>query len=126
MTELCTEIRVKRSEDDIKCSEQIQLLCRDGGADHNVSKISTQISLICLFLQLDLDYLIAMCTCPTQSWVNPAERVMYILNYALQHCENHENKMRNKNMVNEVHQILETCPEFEEHFSNSMEPLKPL
>ena len=84
MTELCTEIGVTHSEDDIKCSEQMQLLCRDGGADHNVSKISIQISLICLFLQLDLDYLITMCTCPTQSWVYPAERVMFILNYALQ------------------------------------------
>ena len=38
--------------------------------------------------------------------------------------ENYENKMRNKNLMNEVCQILERCPEFEEHFSNSMEPIK--
>ena len=62
------------------------LLCRDGGGDHNFSKISIQICLRYLFLQLDLDCLIAIRTCPTQSWVNPDERVMYILNYALQHC----------------------------------------
>ena len=134
MTELCTEIREKGSEDGIKCSEQILLLCTDGGGDHKISKISVQISLICLFLQLDLDYLITMRTCPTQIWVNPAERVMCILNYALQHCalerekmgKNYENKMRNKNTMNGVCQILERCPEFEEHFSNSMEPVKSL
>ena len=86
MRELCTEIRKKHSKDGIKYSEQILLLFTDGGGYDNVLKISVQISLICLFLQLDLDYLIAMHTCPTQSWVNPAERVMCILNYALQHC----------------------------------------
>ena len=72
-----------------------------------------------------------MRTCPTQIWVNPDERVMFILNYTLQHCalaqekmgKNYEKKMHNKNMMNEVHQILERCPEFEEHFSNSMEPV---
>ena len=40
--------------------------------------------------------------------------------------ENYENKMRNKNTMNEVRQILERCPEFEEHFSNPVEPLKSL
>ena len=83
MAESCTEIRQKHSKDGIKCSEQILLLCTDGGGDHNASNISDQISLICLFLQLGLDYLIAMRTCRTQGWVNPAERVMCILNYAL-------------------------------------------
>ena len=59
---------------------------------------------------------------------------MCILNHALQHCalgqekmgENYENKMRSKNTMNEVHQILERCPEFDEHFSNSMEWAKSL
>ena len=86
MAESCTEIREKRSEDGVNCSEQILLLCRDGVGDHNFLKISIQISLIYLSLQLDLDYLIAICTSPAQSWVNPDERVMYILNYRLQHC----------------------------------------
>ena len=63
-----------------------------------------------------------MRTCPTQSWVNPAEIVMCILNYVLQHCtlerekmeEDYENKMRNKNTMNEV------------HFRDSMVPEKSL
>ena len=86
MTELSTKIRGKRRDNGINCSVQILLLCTDGGSNHNVTKISIQISLIWLFFQLDLDYLIAIRTYLTQSWVNPAERVMCILNYALQHC----------------------------------------
>ena len=49
MTELCTKIREKRSEDGFKCSEQILLLCTDGGGNHEFLKISTHIS---LFLSL--------------------------------------------------------------------------
>ena len=41
---------------------------------------------ICLFLQLNLDMLIALQCCPSQSLVNPAERVMSLLNLALQNC----------------------------------------
>ena len=40
--------------------------------------------------------------------------------------KSYENKMHNKNTMNEVRQILERYPEFEEHFSNSMEPVKSL
>ena len=40
--------------------------------------------------------------------------------------ENYENKMHTKNTMNEVPKILERCPEFEEHFSNSMERVKLL
>ena len=35
-----------------------------------------QISLVCLFLKLDLDYLCAGRTAPYHSWRNPVERVM--------------------------------------------------
>ena len=33
MTELSTKIKEKSSEDGIKCSEQILLLCTDGGGN---------------------------------------------------------------------------------------------
>ena len=49
MTELCTKIREKHSEDGFKCSEQILLLCTDGGGNHEFLKISTHIR---LFLSL--------------------------------------------------------------------------
>ncbi|CAB4420652.1 unnamed protein product [Rhizophagus irregularis] len=61
------------------------ILCiyTDGGPDHRVTYGSVQISLICLFLCGDFDMLIALRTAPHQSWTNPAERIMSILNLAL-------------------------------------------
>ena len=46
--------------------------------------MSVKLSLICLFLKLDLDYLCAGRTAPYHSWRNPVERVMSILNLGLQ------------------------------------------
>ncbi len=62
----------------------ILCLYTDGGPDHRVTYRSVQISLICLFLKGDFDMLIALRTAPHQSWNNPAERIMSILNLALQ------------------------------------------
>ena len=47
--------------------KEILLVVTDGGGDHNVSHASVQVALICIFLHLDLDMLVA------------------ILNIALQH-----------------------------------------
>ena len=73
--------------------KSILLLVTDGGGDHNVTHASVQASLVALFIDLDLDFLCAMRTCPTQSWTNLAERVMSILNIALQHCALERDKM---------------------------------
>ena len=81
-TELSAQI-TERIEDFYK---PILLLVTDGGGDHNVTHGSVQASLVALFIHRDLDFLCAMRTCPTQSWTNLAERVMSILNIALQHC----------------------------------------
>ena len=56
----------------------------DGGADHRLTHVSVQLSLICLFLKLDLDYLCAGRTAPYHSWRNPVERIMLVLNLGLQ------------------------------------------
>ena len=65
----------------------------DGGADHNVNFNSTKISLFSLFLQLDLNMLVALRCCPTQNWVNPTERVISLLNLALENCALDRTKM---------------------------------
>ena len=67
-------------------TESILLLYTSGAGNHNITNASVQISLLCLFPELDLDMPIAVRTCPTQSWVNPAEHCMYILNLALQNA----------------------------------------
>ena len=59
-------------------------LYSDGGPDHRLTYISVQLSLISLFLQLDLDYLCAVRTAPFHIWRSPVERIMSIINLGLQ------------------------------------------
>ena len=56
----------------------------DGGPDHRVTYVSVQVSLIALFIVLDLDFICAVRTAPAHSWRNPVERVMSTLNLGLQ------------------------------------------
>ncbi len=65
-------------------SKPILCLYSDGGPDHRVTYLSVQLSLICLFRALDLDYLIAARTAPHNSFRNPVERIMSLLNVGLQ------------------------------------------
>ncbi len=68
----------------ISFTKHVLFLYTDGGPDHRLTYISVQISLICLFLKLDLDYLCAGRTAPYHSWRNPVERIMAIINLGLQ------------------------------------------
>ena len=61
-------------------SKPILFLYTDGGPDHRLTFIAVQLSLISLFLQLDLDYLYAARTAPYHSWRNPVERIMSVIN----------------------------------------------
>jgi hypothetical protein len=63
---------------------EILLIYTDGGPDHRCTFGSVQIALICLFLHGNFDFLAAIRTAPYQSWTNPAERIMSILNLGLQ------------------------------------------
>jgi hypothetical protein len=56
----------------------------DGGPDHNNKHQSVRLGLLSLFMELDLDTMVVMRTAPTQSWGNPVERVMSVLNLGLQ------------------------------------------
>ncbi|CAB4039823.1 Hypothetical predicted protein, partial [Paramuricea clavata] len=56
----------------------------DGGSDHNLRFLRTQLSQVAYFLERDLDMLILVQTPPQHSWKNPTERVMSNLNLALQ------------------------------------------
>ena len=46
--------------------------------------MSVQLSLIALFLNLNLKFLVAYRTAPNHSWKNPVERIMSLLNIGLQ------------------------------------------
>ena len=60
------------------------MLYSEGGPDHRITYHAVKLSLIVLFKKLDLDFLVAGRTAPGHSWLNPAERIMSILNIALQ------------------------------------------
>ena len=62
----------------------ILCLYTDGGPDHNNTFLATKLALISIFLEKDLDMLVAVRTPPYHSWKNPVERVMSIVNIALQ------------------------------------------
>ena len=52
-------------DDDVLASKPILVTVSDGGPDHRVTFVSVQLlSLICLFMSLDLDMLVVARTCP--------------------------------------------------------------
>ena len=99
--------------------KSILLLLSDRGPDHRLSYGSVQVVLLALFIRLNLDMLIAVRTCPYQSWMNPAKRVMSILNLALQNVslerqrmdDESEKLLRNDNSVKVVCKTIQSRPE---------------
>lgn len=65
-------------------NKPILLAYTDGGPDHRLTYLSVQLSLIALWIDLDLDFLCAVRTPPKHSWKNPVERIMSIINIGLQ------------------------------------------
>jgi len=61
----------------------VLFLYTDGGPDQQLTFIAVKLSLISVFLQLDLDYLCVARTAPYHSWRNPEERVMSVINLGL-------------------------------------------
>ena len=64
--------------------QPVLLLYSDGGPDHRVTYMSVKLALIALFIELNLDVLISFRTAPSNSWANPVERIMSIVNIGLQ------------------------------------------
>ncbi|PKY32786.1 hypothetical protein RhiirB3_451218 [Rhizophagus irregularis] len=94
-----------------RLSPTILSLYTDGGPDHRCTFGSVQVALICLFLAGDFDMLIAVRTAlhhtqpfflpvfghlTCDSWCNPAERVMSVINYGLQDIAIKREKMTKK------------------------------
>ena len=130
--ELINILRSHYSVDNITNDKEILLLFRDGGGDHNFTHISTQISLIWLFLQVDVDMMIALRCCPIQSWMNPAKRVMLLLNLALQNWALEkdvlpvalETRLRKVSNMNQLRILRKRTKNLQEDFNKSMESVK--
>jgi len=97
---------------------EIALIYTDGGADHRNTFGSVQLSLICLFLHGDFDFLAALRTAPYHSWMNPAERVMSVLNLGLQGVALQRDEM-DKELEN-IFKSLNTLEEIRETASQNL------
>ena len=109
--------------------QKMLLLYTDGGPDHRVTYGSVQVSLICMFIQFDLDILIAVRTAPGNSWTNLAETVMPVLNLALQNVALERSRMspqmesliKCKNTMHDVRLTAERFPQLETEYKESTE-----
>ena len=92
------------------------------------------ISLVNVFLEHDLDMLIAVRTPPYNSWKNPVERVNCILNLGLQsvglmRCvmdAANEKRLKPCNSMKAIRSLAESHSEFKEAFADSISPVKAL
>uniref|UniRef100_A0A1X7SJS1 Uncharacterized protein n=1 Tax=Amphimedon queenslandica TaxID=400682 RepID=A0A1X7SJS1_AMPQE len=105
----------------------ILFIYSDGGPDHRITYLSVQLSLIALFLNLDLDVLIAGRTAPSHSWANPVERIMAILNLGIQclgimRSQGEEEFEKSVKSSNNLKQIRENCLSFKEDVQKALQP----
>ena len=100
----------------------------DGGVDQRNSLESVKCSSICIFKELNLDMMILARCAPGQSWINPAERVMSILNLGLQNCALERSKLDD-----DTEKILKKCngmndlrkrPEIKNKYHESIQPVQ--
>ena len=128
MTELQDIIETKN----LLSNKSALFIYSDGRPDHRLTYLSVQLSLIALYLELDLDFLCAARTPPCHSWRNPAERVMSVVNLGLQ-CvglmrseinQEHEAMIANCNNMTQLRQVKERKPEIVSVVRDSIEPVE--
>lgn len=106
----------------------VLIIYSDGGPDHRLTYHSVKLTLIVLFKKLNLDTLIAVRTAAGHSWLNPAERVMSILNLAIQNCaltraetgSNFEQVLKSANSMSEIRTKATKCPGLKEAWIDSV------
>lgn len=77
-------VHIEKIAQNNQTNRMIILKYTDGGTDQRNTLVKVECANICLFKELDLDMLITVRCAPSQSFVNPADRIMSILNYGLQ------------------------------------------
>ena len=130
ITELCNVLR----NGNLLNEKSLLFIYSDGGPDHRITYLSVQLSLIAIFLELDLDFLCAARTAPCHSWRNPAERIMSIINLGLQ-CvgmmrgqmsPEHEAAVLRCNNMSQLRQAGEKMPDLIPGIMDSIAPVKIL
>ena len=106
------------------------MLYTNSGPDHKNTFLCVQLSLIAMFIALDLDYLVAVRTPPGYSWKNPVERIMSILNLSMQcvglMCQKMSKEMKKLisgcNSLEDIREKAKTNNQLEKELLQSMEP----
>ncbi|WAR05994.1 LOW QUALITY PROTEIN: hypothetical protein MAR_021363 [Mya arenaria] len=125
---------VKILESNQETNPKVLLKYTDGGTDQRNTLEQVKCANICLFQELNLDMLITVRCAPGQSYVNPAERIMSILNYGLQNVaterqkldEETEKKLNRCNGMSSVRELLKKEPDLEPKWVESIEPIQSL
>ena len=100
----------------------------DGGTDQRNNLQLVQLASICIFKELNLDMFITARCAPGQSWTNPAERIMSILNIGLQNCaterkrvdENNEAAIKKCGSMAELREAVKKTPTIKEAWADSV------
>ncbi|XP_033730726.1 uncharacterized protein LOC117320173 [Pecten maximus] len=130
-SEVTRILRDHHSDDQIDLATPILCIMTDGGPDHRVTYETVKTSLLEMFMQLDLDMLVAIRTAPNHSWTNPAERCMSILNLALQHTalerkempKKYEDLIKHKSSLNAIRNVAVNKADLKTAFTESMSPV---
>ena len=125
---------LKKVTESLERQPSILLKYTDGGTDQRNTLQSVQCASICLFKEFNLDMLIAVRCAPGQSYINPAERIMSILNYGLQNCaterarldEESEKLLKRCNSMAELRTTAVKHPQLVEKWKQSIEPVQSL
>lgn len=130
-----TEIlRHAAAADAVNLDNPILFVYSDGGPDHRTNYQSVQLAALALFVALDLDMYIAVRTGPSQSYANPAERIMSLLNLALQNvalCREQmddakEYRVKSLNSLKAVRAASSKDPALKQALLESLEPVQQI
>ena len=72
----------------------VLVLQTDGGPDHSMKRVATQLALIATFRELDIEHLVILRCAPNGSARNKIERSMSVLNLALAHVATRRGDMQ--------------------------------
>ena len=114
---------MKRSQPD-GIPKPLAVIYSDGGPDRSMCRASVQLAMMKLFIDADLDHLVVGRTVPYLSIYNPVERVMSVINRALQGCALQmtlpeglsEPLFKHCPGVDKIRQICEDYPDGKEEF----------
>ena len=106
------------------------LIYSDGGPDHRTSFWSVQLAHVMQFIALDLDLLIAAHTAPHHNYSNHAERIMSLLNIALQNSalhrqtmsEEYESRLKSLKTITSIRRAAERSDTLQTVLLESTEP----